>query len=135
MNPIIASSLVNLGKDFVSSGINFLSRENLSPASKQSFAHQLQSAKASQSQDLEQLKKELLNDPELRKFLTQNEGHTLQLDKSANGSFRILSSSGDLFVIDQSSQCAQKAAAYHNLCSTKGKNLVPGDHSKVLIPS
>ena len=135
MNPIIASSLVNLGKDFVSSGINLLKRENLSPADKQSFAHELNSAKVPSNKNLEQLKNELLNFPELRKFINQNEGHALQLDKSANGSFRILSSSGDLFVIDQSSPCAQTAAAYHNLCSSNGKNLVPGDHSKVLIPS
>ena len=140
MNPIIASSLVNLGRDFVSSGVKLLSEHNLTPTDKKSFALKLQTAKTQQginpnNQNLDQLKKDLLNNPALKKFISQNDGHTLQLDKSANGSFRILSSSGDLFIFNQSSPCAQVAAEYHNLCLHKGQNLVPGDPSKVLIPS
>jgi len=140
MNPIFATSLVNLGRDFVSSGVKLFTKGNLTPTDKQSFALKLQSVKAqqglnSQSQNLDQLRKDLLNNPELRKFISQNDGHTLQLDKSANGSFRILSSSGDLFVIDQSSSCIQLAQEYHHACISKGQNLVPADHSKVLIPT
>ena len=140
MNPIFATGLVNLGKDFVASGVKFFSQENLTSTNKESFALKLQSAKAqkitsSERQNLDHLRKELLNDPELRKFISQNEGHTLQLDKSANGTFRILSSSGDLFVINQSSPCIHLAQAYHNACLSKGQNLVSSDPSKVLIPS
>ena len=140
MNPIFATGLVHLGKDFVSSGIKLFRQGNLPTIDKQSFDHKLQSAKAKQGtspqkQNLDHLRKELLNDPELRKFISQNEGHKLQLDKSANGTFRILSSSGDLFVIDHSSPCLHLAQAYHNACLSKGQNLVPTDHSKVTIPT
>ena len=140
MNPIFATGLVNLGKDFLSSGVKLFSQENLTSVDKKSFALKLQSAKDQQglipqNRNLDHLSKELLNDPELRKFISQNEGHTLQLDKSANGTFRILSSSGDLFVINQSSPCIHLAQAYHNACLSKGQNLVPSDPSKVLIPT
>ena len=140
MNPIFATGLVNLGKDFVSSGIKLFSQGNLTTIDKQSFANKLESANAQQSsspqkQNLDHLRKELLNDPELRKFISQNEGHNLQLDKSANGTFRLLSSSGDLLIIDQSSPCLHLAQAYHKACLSNGQNLVSSDHSKVTIPT
>jgi len=145
MNPIIASSLANLGKDILASGIQaFKPVQTASvPSSSQIFTSELDSAQkvgvhqdtALPTKDLDLIKKQFLKDPKIREFIEQNISNTIHLDKLANGSFRLLSSSGSLHVIEKGSISAQLANDYHNGCMQLNQNLVSTDSSKVILPA
>jgi len=145
MNPIIASSLANLGKDILAGGIQVFQRSKSAslPASSQIFTSELESAQKIGShqdmvfstKDLDQIKKQLLKDPKIREFIEQNLGNTIHLDKLANGSFRLLSSTGALHVIEKDSTTSHLANEYHNGCLKLNQNLVNSDSSKVILPA
>ena len=145
MNPIIASSLVNLGKDFLAGGIQVFQPSKTAPlpSSSRIFTSELESAQkigtqqdtVLTSKELDQIKEQLLNDPKIRDFIEQNLGNTIHLDKLANGSFRLLTSSGALHVIEKDSAAAQFASHYHNGCVQLNQNLVSSDSSKVILPA
>jgi len=145
MNPIIASSLANLGKDILAGGIQVFqpSKSASLPASSQIFTSELESAQKIGShqdmvfstKDLDQIKKQLLKDPKIREFIEQNLGNTIHLDKLANGSFRLLSSTGALHVIEKDSATSHLANDYHNGCVKLNQNLVTSDSSKVILPA
>jgi hypothetical protein len=145
MNPIIASSLANLGKDILTGGIQVFqpSKSVPLPSSPQIFTSELKSAQktgaiqdqALTKKDLDHIKEQLLKDPKIREFIEQNQSNTIHLDKLANGSFRLLSSSGSLHVIEKGSISTQLANDYHNGCMQLNQNLVSTDSSKVILPA
>ena len=145
MNPIIASSLANLGKDILAGGIQVLqpSKAASLPSSPRIFTSELETAqKVGTHQDtvlstkeLDQIKEQLLKDPTIRDFIEQNLGNTIHLDKLANGSFRLLSSSGALHVIKKDSAASRLANDFHNGCVKLNQNLVSSDSSKVILPA
>ncbi len=145
MNPIIASSLAHLGKDILASGIQVFqpSKTASLPSSSRIFTSELESAQNIGAQqdtvlsakELDQIKEQLLKDPKIREFIEQNLGSTIHLDKLANGSFRLLSSSGALHVVEKDSVSAQLANHYHNGCIQLNQNLDSADASKVILPA
>ena len=146
MNPIIASSLAHLGKDILASGIQVFqpSKTASLPSSSRIFTSELESAqkigthhqdKVLSVKELDQIKEQLLKDPKIREFIEQNLGSTLHLDKLANGSYRLLSSSGALHVIEKDSATSQLANHYYNGCVKLNQNLVSSDSSKVILPA
>jgi len=146
MNPIIASSLANLGKDILAGGAQLfqLSKSTYLPAPSGIFKSELESAqkigthhqdKVLSVKELDQIKEQLLKDPKIREFIEQNLGNTVHLDKLANGSFRLLSSSGALHVIEKDSTTSHLANEYHNGCLKLNQNLVNSDSSKVILPA
>ena len=145
MNAIIASSLANLGKDILAGGIQVFqpSKSASLPSSPQVFTSELESAQKADAiqdtvlstKDLDQIKEQLLKDPKIREFIEQNLGSTLHLDKLANGSYRLLSSSGALHVIEKDSATSQLANHYYNGCVKLNQNLVSSDSSKVILPA
>jgi len=145
MNAIIASSLANLGKDILAGGIQVFqpSKSASLPSSSKVFTSELKSAQKAgaiqdtvlSTKDLDQIKEQLLKDPKIREFIEQNLGSTLHLDKLANGSYRLLSSSGALHVIENDSATSQLANHYYNGCVKLNQNLVSSDSSKVILPA
>ena len=145
MNPIIASSLANLGKDILAGGIQVFqpSKSAPLPSSSQIFTSELESAQnigshqdtVLSTKELDQIKDQLLKDPKVREFIEQNLGNTIHLDKLANGSFRLLSSSGALHIIEKDSAACRLASDYHNGCVKLNQNLVSSDSSKVTLPA
>ena len=79
MNPIIASSLANLGKDILAGGIQVFqpSKSASLPASSRIFTSELESAQkigphqdtVLSTKDLDQIKEQLLKDPKIREFI------------------------------------------------------------------
>jgi len=145
MNAIIASSLANLGKDILAGGIQVFqpSKSASLPSSSKVFTSELKCAQKAgaiqdtvlSTKDLDQIKEQLLKDPKIREFIEQNLGSTLHLDKLANGSYRLLSSSGALHVIEKDSATSQLANHYYNGCVKLNQNLVSSDSSKVILPA
>ena len=125
MNPVVATSLINLGSNIVNKA--FSSSVATGPVTKTDFETNL---KGFQDQpisktDLEKVKTELLNSPELKEFLSKNSDCTISVDQFSDGSVRILSSSGDFITLNQKSPLLAKADQFLHGSLELGENLNP----------
>ena len=125
MNPVVATSLINLGSNIVNKVFSPL--VPTPPANQTDFEANLKSYQDQpvSKTDLEKVKTELLNSPELKDFLSKNSGCTISVDQFSDGSVRILSSSGDFIKLNQNSPLLAKADQFLHGSLTLGQNLNP----------
>jgi hypothetical protein len=125
MNPVVATSLINLGSNIVNKA--FSSPIATTPVTKTDFESNLKSFQDQpvSKTDLEKVKTELLNSPELKEFLSKNSDCTISVDQFSDGSVRILSSSGDFITLNQNSPLLAKADQFLNGSLELGENLNP----------
>ena len=125
MNPVVATSLINLGSNIVNSA--FSSPVATAPVTKTDFESNLKNYQDQpvSKTDLEKVKTELLNSPELKEFLSKNSDCTISVDQFSDGSVRILSSSGDFITLNQNSLLLAKADQFLHGSLELGENLNP----------
>ena len=125
MNPVVATSLINLGSNIVNKA--FSPQVATPSVSKVDFESNLKSFQdqPNSSSDLQVVKTELLNSPELKNFLSNNSECTISVDQLSDGSVRILSSSGDFITLNQNSPLLAKADQFLHGSLELGKNLNP----------
>ena len=125
MNPVVATSLINLGSNIVNRA--FSSPVATTSAAKTDFESNLKSFQdqSVSKTDLEKVKTELLNSPELKEFLSNNSDCTISVDQFSDGSVRILSSSGDFITLNQNSPLLAKADQFLHGSLELGENLNP----------
>ena len=125
MNSILASGLLNVGKTFLN---NFSKPSPLHlQSTNNSFSSELEavSAPIDSTQPISSLRQELLKDPALKSFISANSGNEIYLQKRADGSSQILSSSGDSMIIDPSSKTNIIIHSYYDKCVKEGAFLTP----------
>jgi len=133
MNSVLASGLLSVGKNIF---------ENLSKPSpvhfqksNNTFTTELESATslADSSKPISTLRQELLNDPAVQSFLSANEGNELYLQKRADGSSQILSSSGESMILANNSRTNHLIHTYYDKCVQEGAFLSPHRPGSVLL--
>ena len=125
MNPVVATSLINLGSNIVNKAFSpQVATPSVSKADFESNLKNFQDQPISSS-DLQVVKTELLNSPELKNFLSNNSECTISVDQLSDGSVRILSSSGDFITLNQNSPLLAKADQFLHGSLELGKNLNP----------
>ncbi len=126
MNPIVATSLINLGGSILGKAIPS-SVPSIPPSgTRLSFEDSLNRslpAPVAPPIDLEKTKDTLVTCPELSDFLSRNQGNRITLDEMADGSIRFLSSSGDFTVLGKGSAAWEPARQYLNGCLQTQCNL------------
>lgn len=133
MNPVVATSLINLGSNIVNKAFSpQVATPSVSKADFESNLKNFQDQPISSS-DLQVVKTELLNSPELKNFLSNNSECTISVDQLSDGSVRILSSSGDFITLNQNSPLLAKADQFLHGSLELGKNLNPERTNSVIL--
>ena len=133
MNPVVATSLINLGSNIVNKAFSpQVATPSVSKADFESNLKNFQDQPISSS-DLQVVKTELLNSPELKNFLSNNSECTISVDQLSDGSVRILSSSGDFITLNQNSPLLAKADQFLHGSLEIGKNLNPERTNSVIL--
>ena len=115
MNPVVASSLISVGSNLLNRVIT--SSPNLSsPGSTSFYKELLQVSTAEKSLSRDELKKEFITSPAVKSFIDKNSGDTLYLEERADGSMKILSSTGQSLVLSQGSVACATAKKFFELC-------------------
>ena len=128
MNTILASGLLNIGKEIIRANLPGMKSSEVSK-SDPNFSQHLKEAQGKPADNfpktgnLATAKKELLASPELSGFLGQNKDCDITMDQLADGSFRLLSSSGEFVVLEKNSPSHSLAKSFFDLCLSQQKNL------------
>ena len=120
MNPVLASSLVNVGKSFI--------EQLTTPTPSQyrvgnkSFSAELENVTSFTqiNQSTHSLRQDLMQDPTIQSFLSKNAGNEIYFQKRADGSSQILSSSGNLITIGRDSPTNTLIHQYFDQCVREG---------------
>ena len=116
MNPVLASSLVNVGKSLIDQ-LSIPSTTQYKVGNK-TFSAELENVTfATQiKQSTHSLRQDLMQDPAVQSFLSNNAGNEIYFQKRADGSSQILSSSGDLITISRDSPTNTLIHQYFDQC-------------------
>jgi len=115
MNPVVASSLVSMGKDLLDRVTT--PSPNLPHPNSTSFANELNEVSAAEkSLSNKELKEEFINSSTVQSFLEKNSGDTLYLEKRADGSMQILSSNGRTLILKEGSEACSTAKKFFESC-------------------
>lgn len=133
MNPVLASSLVNVGKSLIDQ------LSNPSPTQfkvgNKTFSAELDNVtsitKFNQSSNT--LRQSLLQDPVIQSFLSKNAESEIYFQKRADGSSQILSSSGDTITFDRDSNTNALIHQYFDQCVREAVCLSPHRPGTVLL--
>ena len=132
MNPVVASSIISLGKDLIekiSTPQNTISvPESSNP---KPFVSELEDAQSTSLEkpkqiyaklDEKELKTMLLEEPTVASFAEANPNSQIFLQKRADGSIQLCSSSGQTLVLDKSTTTNQIAVSYFEKSLTSENN-------------
>ncbi len=133
MNPVLASGLLNLGSDIVRRTLPAF--PDPTPSVGKSFQADLANLQEQKlaAPDLNQLKDEILDIPEVKRFISQNQDCTITMDQLSDGSVRFLSSSGDLMTIRSDSPTSGILNQYLKGSIATGQNLSPERSDSVIL--
>jgi hypothetical protein len=133
MNPVVATSLINLGSNIVNKAFSSAGEPKAAPA--EDFETKLRSFqnKPIDAAQLEGIKNELLQSPELKSFIEKNTNCTISLDQLSDGSIRVLSSSGDFLTLNKESLLLAKADQFLNASLKNSANLNPERANSVIL--
>jgi hypothetical protein len=129
MDPIIAGSLVSLGKNFIEGVTNSLTPDpEIKPIGKNAFSRELNKVSPTDSvekvtMDTKALHDSLLENPQVSSFVERNKDCQIFLEKRADGSVQFLSSSGETLVLPKESKTCANALSYFDQCVEEEKNL------------
>ena len=125
MNPVLASSVISLSKS-VFERISSPTPQNPTTEGLK-FAQELE--KVSKSDETfktsKDLRKELLSDPKIKAFVEANPDNQIFFQKRADGSSKILSSSGDSMTIHLDSDTNSLVHQYFNKCVAENSSISP----------
>lgn len=120
MNPVLASSLVNVGKSL----IDQLSKPSPTQfkVGNKTFSAELDNVNSITkfNQSSNTLRQSLLQDPVIQSFLSKNAESEIYFQKRADGSSQILSSSGDTITFDRDSNTNALIHQYFDQCVREG---------------
>jgi len=133
MNPVLATNLINLGSNIVNKVLSSENELRVAPAG--DFETKLRNfqIKPIDEAQLEGIKSELLQSPELKNFIEKNSNSTISLDQLSDGSIRVLSSSGDFLTLNKESLLLAKADQFLNGSLRNSKNLNPDRANSVIL--
>ena len=131
MDPITASGVISIGKELLNKVTTSLNREKtLNPSS---FSEELNKSQSGKLSDcdlklkceklLQEIKSDLLKDPETASFFQRNENNQVFLEKRADGSVQFVSSSGENMVLNANTTECGKSLDLINLCIENNINL------------
>ena len=120
MNPVLASSLVNVGKSLIDK-LSIPSPTQFKVGNK-TFSAELENVTSvtQLNQSTHSLRQDLMQDPTIHSFLSTNVGNEIYFQKRADGSSQILSSSGDLITISRDSPTNALIHQYFDQCIREG---------------
>tara|TARA_B100001057_G_scaffold261537_1_gene261783 strand:+ start:559 stop:966 length:408 start_codon:yes stop_codon:yes gene_type:complete len=120
MNPVLASSLVSVGKSFIEQ-LKTPSPTQYKMGNK-TFSAELENVTSATQikQSTNSLRKDLMQDPAIQSFLSKNAGNEIYFQKRADGSSQILSSSGDTITIGRDSPTNTLIHKYFDQCVLEG---------------
>ena len=119
MNPVLASSLVNVGKSLIDQ-LSAPSPTQFKVGDK-TFSAELENRTATQiNLPTNSLRQCLLQDPAIKSFLSNNAGNEIYFQKRADGSSQILSSSGETITIGHDSSTNILIHQYFDQCVREG---------------
>ena len=133
MNPVLASSLVNVGKSLIDQ------LSNPSPTQfkvgNKTFSAELDNVNSITkfNQSSNTLRQSLLQDPVIQSFLSKNAESEIYFQKRADGSSQILSSSGDTITFDRDSNTNALIHQYFDQCVRDAVCLSPHRPGTVLL--
>ena len=124
MDPITASGVISIGKELINKVSSSLGTKNqVQPAPFIDELEKSQSSKvtlsdpSSRAQKIaNELKSNLVKDPETVAFFKRNENNQLFIEKRADGSVQFISSSGENLIVKSDSKHCIKALELFNLC-------------------
>jgi len=131
MDPITASGVISIGKELLNKVTTSINREKtLNPSS---FSEELNKSQSGKLSDcdlklkceklLQEIKSDLLKDPETASFFQRNENNQVFLEKRADGSVQFVSSSGENMVLNANTTECGKSLDLINLCIENSINL------------
>ena len=136
MNPIAVAELTQLGTSLLSHGIRKISSSH-EVASNDAFSHRLSeissSGNLSSQRSPEELRADILKSDHLCQFLSQNSEDSLTLDKLADGTIRITSSSGDFLTLNCNSEIGKLASEYFDSCFSHKRFLSSERQNAVIL--
>ena len=141
MDPIIAGSLVSVGKNFLQGITNSLTPDpEVNSLGKNAFSQELKKVSPTDSvekttMDTKALHDSLLKDPQVSSFVESNKDCQIFLEKRADGSVQFLSSSGETLVLPKESKACANALSYFDQCVEEEKNLTPLRPGAVIFDS
>ena len=120
MNPVLASSLVNVGKSLIDQ-LSIPSPTHYKEGNK-TFSAELETVTSATqiNQSTHSLRQDLMQDPAVQSFLSNNAGNEIYFQKRADGSSQILSSSGDTITIGRDSPTNTLIHQYFDQCVREG---------------
>lgn len=122
MDPIITGGIVSAGKTLITGIASHMAppSEHAKASANASFPDQL--GKASNQQTFKAyanskaISKDLLQDPEINSFMEKNKANDVFVEKRADGSAQLLSSSGEVLVLSEDSKSCKLALQYFDRC-------------------
>jgi hypothetical protein len=140
MDPIIAGSLVSVGKNLIQGVANCLTpAPEINALDPNTFSRELDKAATDSvvktTMNAKALHASLLEDPQVSSFVERNKDCQVFLEKRADGSVQFLSSSGETLILPKESKTCANALNYFDLCVTEGKNLTSLRPDSVIFDS
>ena len=140
MDPIIAGSLVSVGKNFIQGVANCLTpTQEINALDQNTFSQEMDKVATDSVQkttmNAKALHASLLEDPQVSSFVERNKDCQVFLEKRADGSVQFLSSSGETLILPKESKTCANALNYFDLCVTEEKNLTSLRPDSVIFDS
>ncbi len=140
MDPIIAGSLVSVGKNFIQGVANYLTpTQEINALDQNTFSKEMDKVATDSvektTMNAKALHASLLEDPQVSSFVERNKDCQVFLEKRADGSVQFLSSSGETLILPKESKTCANALNYFDLCVTEEKNLTSLRPDSVIFDS
>ena len=143
MNLALTSSLISLGRevfDQITASPKAQAGTHLQPGSESFVTEMKQAQEVTTGPNLaqlseSQLRDHLLKDPTVASFLENNPNCQIFLQKRADGTMQLGSSSGQTLVLEQNSPVNQTCLAYYEKCMLNGTSQSPLRPDAVILKS
>lgn len=138
MDPIIAGGLVSAGKNLLDGISNQLaSKKTVEAQGRVSFPDELGKASREDASirfsNSKSARLALMENPQVSSFMEKNANSQVYLEKRADGSVQLLSSSGETLILKKDSEACRQAINYFDLCLEEKSNLTEFRPNAVLF--
>ena len=138
MDPIIAGGLVSAGKNLLDGISNQLaSKKSVEAQGRVSFPEELGKASRENASvrfsNSKSARLALMENPQVSSFMEKNANSQVYLEKRADGSIQLLSSSGETLILTKDSEACRQAINYFDLCLEEKSNLTEFRPNAVLF--
>jgi hypothetical protein len=122
MDPIITGGIVSAGKTLLTGIASHIASPSVHAKASANTSFPDQLGKASNQQTFKTyanskaISKDLVQDPEINSFMERNKANDVFVEKRADGSAQLLSSSGEVLVLPEGSEPCKLALQYFDRC-------------------